>query len=242
MRLVFIILFLFTSLKTIAQKDSKLNYFVSFSPGIGYRDLRFDEGEDFVIEEIVERRNDEESWQFQFGASALIDYKFRKKIHLRTGIEYSNFGEARRNIPFPWNETYPLEEFEYAKVRYNCDYIGIPLNVGWRLPIGEHYFFESELGASFLYFLTIRKFTRYKYESMAEPYKSRSNLFAAEIDNANLFNVQLNLGLGFGYKIDEKSSLQISPYFQLLTRPLFDTPIRGYYFKSGLSFTYGYSL
>jgi len=239
--IVLAFLVLMQPLQGYAQVDSKWSLSLYVSPAFGFRSLTNDNPSEVIIANIIEERNKSEESQFQLGSAFLVDYNVWKGLKLTTGIEYTNYGQLTRNVPFVPTQEFPLEEFEYSTRNENYDFLGIPLNFGWQFTLGSNFFITATAGFTTLYFFSYRDRLTYKYKTIDEAVEfNQSSPVNSGLVNANLWNFQLNFSLGIGRNIGENSRISIHPFYNSLAMSLTDSSIRSRYFKGGVSI--GYSL
>lgn len=239
MKIALVILtFLFSN--NVISQDSNFGVEINLSPGIGFRKLKNTEPDNEFLEFFVAERNKNEEPTSLFFGSVSAVYFLKPKIELMAGFDFSTFGNRAYNIqaaPAPA----PVDEFESSILLQYYHFMGISLNSRFVLPIGTKFDLTVIIGTGlYRYFLYSDDFT-FKYSSTEEfNQKMKTYPKLNELDKPNLWNVPAAVGLGIRYKLNRVHSLNLEPNYCHLLLPMYDTPVKGWFYKYGVNIGYTY--
>lgn len=210
-------------------KEYRWKVGIQVSPEIGFRFLTTkDPG---IPQMIIDQRNRDEKPALVFSKGLIAENKLSDKFSVRSGIQYSLRGEKTRNLG-PYST--PYVKVEKQIYRYHYHYIGVPL-------VASFYFFRNDrlslftsLGAdlNFIFLQSSRKTLQYEGKDAVTSFNASS----VEKDNHyTIFNPSAAISLGMDWKLGNRTSLRLEPNFKILTRPIVDAPIKGYYYNCGLN-------
>lgn len=224
--IVFPILFTFA----FAQSGTGSNKFevgAVLSNNIGYRFLKHNDSDpanDFVLEQ----RNEMEVPKHCYSAGITVSYKLNADARISSGIRYSNKGYQTKKIPV--QSVFPDPSApQKAKLRYNINYIDVPLLFSYHFGKGKWRFLAGG-GVTTNVFLNERQQIIKYFDNKVEKTSEETEY------NYNRFNFSPEIDLEVVFDAHERFYLYAGPTFTYGVLKIIDTPVTAYLFTGGINF------
>lgn len=213
--------------KSVSQVG--LNYSVDYC----YRTLDADGS----VQWIANMRDDDEVGVIGFNTGATYSYQFKKGLMLEAGFQFTRVGEQYKSITFTTSQG-DIGEGRFANY---YDYAGIPIKIGYGLPIGKRLRLSIMSGISTNFFLARQVRSTINYdngtsENHSSTYKKEP--FGTQFENVNLVSVS---SLGIDIRVFRAFSVRLEPTFRYSITPIMDAPIKQHPYSAGLNTTVFYS-
>lgn len=225
--------FLSLSLVLLGQERQASTFVgVNSSTNYAYRSLEGGPSEQWILD-----LREFEKPIVGFDAGFTFFHQFKKGLRLETAMQYIRLGEKTKDYLFIFPDGTTSSK---NKVVNNFDYIGVPLKLGYAIPINQRFSFFVQSGVSANVFFA-RRFKSILSLSTGETQESTSMYFT-ESDGFNRLNVMLTIGLGLDVKLTDSFLLRIEPNFKHAINPIVDAPIGQRPYTAGLNLGLFYQL
>ena len=218
---------------TAQEKKSVSQVGINYSVDYCYRTLQA-EGS---VQWIANMNDDSEVGIIGFNTGATYSYQFKKGLLLEGSLQYTRVGEQYKSITFTTSQG-DVGEGRFANY---YDYVGIPIKIGYALPIGKRLRLSIMSGISTNFFLArqIRSSVTY-YDGTSENYSSsyKKEPYGTQFENVNLVSVS---SLGIDIRVFRAFSLRFEPTFRYSITPIMDAPIKQRPYSAGLNTSVFYS-
>ena len=180
---------------------------------------------------IIDMRNESEVGIIGFNTGATYSYQFKKGLLLEGGFQFTRVGEQLKSITFTTSQG-DVGEGRFANY---YDYVGIPIKIGYGLPVGKRLRLSIMSGISTNFFLArqIRSSVTYN-NGTSENYSStyKKEPYGTQFEDVNLVSVS---SLGIDIRVFRAFSLRIEPTFRYSITPIMDAPIKQRPYSAGLN-------
>ena len=227
--LLFVVPFMLTAQEKKSVSQVGLNYSVDYC----YRTL--DASPD--VQWIADLRNKEEVGVIGLNAGATYSYQFKKGLMLEGGFQFTRVGDKYKNVILMTLEG-DLGQGDF--INY-YDYVGIPLKIGYGLPVGKRLRLSIMSGISTNFFLARQtRFTVNYYDGTTEDFSStyKKEPSGTQFENVNLVSVS---SLGIDIRVFRAFSVRLEPTFRYSITPIMDAPIKQRPYSAGINTTVFYS-
>lgn len=237
MKILLVTIFISISLLTKAQEKSTQQFNriligVNFSPGMAYRLLSNNDGEEFTGY-LINSRDDRERLKFGFSFGLSTCFNLTERFAIESGIVYSNrgYGFTLTQSELTFDPNPGPEVPQKIVFAYHLNYIDIPLKFKFFAGQGRVKFVAG-VGASLNIFLkeSYSSFKIYSDKSKLETGKS--------IVEYKRINVSPIVSAGIDWNIKNNMFLRVEPYFEFGVLKISDTPVATSLYAGGIGFTY----
>jgi hypothetical protein len=212
-----ILLLLLPLIVTAQEKKSVSQVGINYSVDYCYRALDSDASAQW----IADWREENEQPVIGFNTGATYSYQFKKGLLLEGGFQYTRVGEKFENITFV-----TIDDDGTGDYWNYYDYVGIPIKVGYGLPIGKRLRLSIMSGISTNFFVArqVRSSVTYN-DGTSENYSSTysNEPSGIQYEKVNLVSVS---SLGIDIRVFRAFSLRFEPTFRYSITPIMDAPIK----------------
>ncbi len=206
------------------DSERKFSVGLSFSPDYCYRSIISDKSS--VNDIICKNRDSIEIPKYGFTSGISLKYRLNKTISLESGVFYSEKGEKTKSIALKSDID---EGFAKLKLIYHYSYLDIPLKVNINL-------LTSKLKVYISAGLVANIFMSNKNISYVEYTDGSTKSFSNNYNNEyNRLALSFIAGLGLSYDISDKFTCKFEPSYKRFITSATNTPIKGYFYSSGLN-------
>lgn len=218
---------------TAQEKKSVSQVGINYSVDYCYRTLDGNAYEKMIID----MRNESEVGIIGFNTGATYSYQFKKGLLLEGGFQFTRVGEQLKSITFTTSQG-DVGEGRFANY---YDYVGIPIKIGYGLPVGKRLRLSIMSGIATNFFLArqIRSSVTYNNGTSEDfSYTYKKEPYGTQFENVNLASVS---SLGIDIRVFRAFSLRIEPTFRYSITPIMDAPIKQRPYSAGLNTSVFYS-
>jgi len=203
---------------------------LNVTPDMGYRiiTLSSSTSASALFESIKKDRDESEIPKMGFSAGVTVNFNFSKKIGLETGLQYASRGYTYKNGELIYLMIDPALKPENLEIRYNWNYLEIPLR--FVFTSGEKKVkFLASAGATGGFFMNAQQSTFVKYEDGSEK-KTTDEL------NGSFQQITISplLSLGAEYQVSQHFHLRFEPIVRYAVQSLVDSPLKTNLVSAGL--------
>jgi hypothetical protein len=217
---------------TAQEKKSVSQVGINYSVDYCYRALDSDASTQW----IADWREENEHPIIGFNTGATYSYQFKKGLLLEGGFQYTRVGEKFENITFV-----TIDDDGTGDYWNYYDYVGIPIKVGYGLPIGKRLRLSIMSGISTNFFVArqVRSSVTYN-DGTSENYSSTysNEPSGIQYEKVNLVSVS---SLGIDIRVFRAFSLRFEPTFRYSITPIMDAPIKQRPYSAGINTSVFYS-
>ena len=221
---IFLLFIIGTYFALNAQDRSDIG--LNFSSNYTFRTLKTN---DTDFQWLIDHRNEDEQAKFGFNVGGTYTYQFDKGLTISTGIQYTRFGNTRRNILFQG----PGGIDGRGSFQNSYGYIGVPLTMGYTYHFNDKLELTAAIGATLSVFLDDRG--SYSIEWSDGTVESDKDVNFDNPYDFYRFHPILKSSIGLSYKLSDAFYLKLEPTFQYSLMPIKDAPVHERLYSIGLS-------
>lgn len=182
------------------------------------------------VQWIANLRNKDEVGVIGLNAGATYSYQFKKGLMLEGGFQYLRVGEKYENMTFVTVDSDGEGDF----INY-YDYVGVPIKIGYGLPVGKRLRLSIMSGISTNFFLARHYRATVTYnngttEDYSSTYKKEPS--GIQFEDVNVVSVS---SLGIDIRVFRAFSVRLEPTFRYSITPIMNAPIRQRPYSAGIN-------
>jgi hypothetical protein len=228
---IFLLFIIGTYFALNAQDRSDIG--LNFSSNYTFRTLKTN---DTDFQWLIDHRNEDEQAKFGFNVGGTYTYQFDKGLTIFTGIQYTRFGNTRRNILFQG----PGGIDGRGSFQNSYGYIGVPLTMGYTYDFNGKWGLTAAVGA----ILSVLLDDRGSYIIQWSDGTAMSDT-AVNFDNPHdfhRFHPLFKSSIGIHYKLRDAFHVKFEPTFQYSLMPIKDAPVHESLYSIGVNMGVHYIL
>jgi hypothetical protein len=214
--------------------SNKLSIGFVFSPEYSHRHLKKNGG-DASTDFIIRSRNDHETGKFGYTTGASLCVRLAKRLHLETGILYSNKGYQTYKYELVVSQPDPAAP-KKARYTYTYRYIDIPFKVNFTMGKGKIQFITGA-GLAVNFLLKANQKLALEYANGNTETKKQSTT-----SSHKKLNLSPLVSAGLGYWMSAHLRLTVEPTFRYGIMTIIDQPITEFLWNAGLNIGIHYTL
>ena len=209
--------------------DRNFSLGLSFSPDYCYRKLK----PDASVKWIADQRDSMEIPKFGFTSGVNALYRFRNKIIIEAGIQYSEKGYKTKEYVYnyisPTGQPDPAVP-KQAMWKYSYRYLDIPIKIDYSILTGRlNLFFSGGISSNIFLSEKITIIEEFQDGSIKKGFPKNT------MTKYSPLNFSVLGGLGIDFALTKRIHIRVEPTYGHFITSIIDAPIKGYLFSTGLN-------